>query len=181
MAELNVSAHAITDPAGLLERLSNHRTLAGAPITELEWLVARGVLFRLEPGPLDELIPEMLESLLVLLSGHFAIFVDHGAGPHKVMEWFHRQYVGDNPPRHDPFYAPLLGTLHGFPPSVVVVGTLDPLLDDSRLFAAALEKAGVPVDLHVYEDGIHAFLQMAMLDMCGDAITKIAAFARAKA
>jgi acetyl esterase len=77
--------------------------------------------------------------------------------------------------------APLLGQLAGFPPSVVVVGTLDPLLDDSRLFAGALEKAGVPVELHVYDDGIHAFLQMAMLDMCGEAIAKVAAFARSKA
>jgi acetyl esterase len=98
-----------------------------------------------------------------------------------VMEWFRRQYAGDETPRDDPFYAPLLGQLAGFPPSVVVVGTLDPLLDDSRLFAAALEKAEVPVELHVYDDGIHAFLQMAMLDMCGDAIAKVAAFARSKA
>jgi acetyl esterase len=99
----------------------------------------------------------------------------------QVMDWFHKQYVGSAPPRDDPYYAPLLGDLHGFPPSIVVVGTLDPLLDDSRLFAAALEKAGVPVELHVYEDGIHAFAQMPVLDMCGDAIAKLAAFARSKA
>ena len=98
-----------------------------------------------------------------------------------VMEWFHQQYVGDTPPRNDPYYAPLLGDLRGFPPSIVVVGTLDPLLDDSRLFAAALEKAEVPVELHVYEDGIHAFVQWPLLDMCGDAIAKVAAFARSKA
>ena len=98
-----------------------------------------------------------------------------------VMEWFRRLYVGDDPPRDDPFYAPLRGDLAGFPPSILVVGTLDPLLDDSTLFAAALEKAGVPVELHVYEDGIHAFAQMSVLDMCGDAIGKLAAFARSKA
>jgi acetyl esterase len=95
-----------------------------------------------------------------------------------VMDWFERQYVGEHPDRRDPFYAPLAGDLHGFPPSILVAGTLDPLLDDSRLFAAALEKAGVPVELCVYEDGLHAFLQFAMLDMCGDALAKLAAFAR---
>jgi acetyl esterase/lipase len=38
--------------------------------------------------------------------------------------------------------------------------------------------AGVPVELHVYDDGLHAFLQFSMLDMCGDALAKVAAFAR---
>jgi signal transduction histidine kinase len=32
-------------------------------------------------------MPALFESLGVLFSGHFAIYVDHGAGPHKVMEW----------------------------------------------------------------------------------------------
>ena len=95
-----------------------------------------------------------------------------------VMDWFERHYAGENPDRTDPYYAPLAGDLRGFPPSVLVVGTLDPLLDDSRLFAAALEKAGVPAELHVYGDGLHAFLQFSMLDMCRDAIAKVCAFAR---
>lgn len=95
-----------------------------------------------------------------------------------VMDWFARHYVGESPDRTDPYYAPLAGDLRGFPPSILVVGTLDPLLDDSRLFAAALEKAGVPAELHVYDDGLHAFLQFALLDMCGDALGKVAAFAR---
>ena len=32
--------------------------------------------------------------------------------------------------------------------------------------------------LHVVEDGLHAFVQFAMLDMSADAIAKLAAFAR---
>jgi len=96
----------------------------------------------------------------------------------RVMEWFERHYAGEHPDRTDPYYAPLAGDLRAFPPSILVVGTLDPLLDDSRLFAAALEKAGVPVELHVYNDGLHAFLQFSMLDMCGDAIARVCAFAR---
>src|SRR5688572_3335394 len=71
----------------LVDRLADHRTLAGAPRSELEWLVAHGRLFQFEPGELLERVPELFESLGVLLSGHFAIYVDHGAGPHKVMEW----------------------------------------------------------------------------------------------
>jgi acetyl esterase len=98
----------------------------------------------------------------------------------RVMEWFKDHYVGGGGAADDPYLNPLAGDLRGFPPSVLVVGTLDPLLDDSRLFAAALEKAGVPAELHVYEDGLHAFLQFSMLAMCGDALGKVCAFARAR-
>ena len=95
-----------------------------------------------------------------------------------VMEWFERQYVGENPKHNDPYFAPLVGDLRGFPPSILLAGTLDPLLDDSRLFAEALEKAGVQAELHVYDDGLHAFMQFSVLDMCGEAIAKTCAFAR---
>ena len=63
---------------------------------------------------------------------------------------------------------------------MLVVGTLDPLASDSELFAAALQKAGVPAELHVYDDGPHAFAQMFMLDMASDAVARISAFARAR-
>jgi acetyl esterase len=96
----------------------------------------------------------------------------------QVMDWFKGHYVGDRGRADDPYLNPLVGDLRGFPPSILVVGTLDPLLDDSRLFAAALEKAGVPAELHVYEDGLHAFLQFSLLSMCEDALGKLAAFAR---
>lgn len=99
----------------------------------------------------------------------------------QVMEWFRHQYVGagGGDPK-DPYLNPLAGDLRAFPPSILVAGTLDPLLDDSKLFAAALEKAGVPVELHVYDDGLHAFVQFSMLDMCGDAVGKLCAFGRAR-
>ena len=70
------------------------------------------------------------------------------------------------------------GDLRGLPPSVLIVGSLDPLLDDSKLFAAALEKVGVPTELHIYDDGLHAFMQFAVLDMCGEALARACAFAR---
>ncbi len=96
----------------------------------------------------------------------------------QVMDWFRGHYVGGHGDPRDPYLNPLAGDLQGFPPPILMVGTLDPLLDDSRLFAGALEKAGVPAELHVYEDGLHAFMQFAALDMCGDAIAKVCAFAR---
>lgn len=95
-----------------------------------------------------------------------------------VMDWFHAHYTGGQARPGDPYLAPLNADLTGFPPSIVVCGTLDPLLSDSQLFAAALEKAGVPAEVHIYDDGIHAFVQMSVLDMAGDAIAKLCAFAK---
>jgi acetyl esterase len=96
-----------------------------------------------------------------------------------VMDWFDAHYTGGRVRPGDPYLSPLVaGDLSRFPPAVLVCGTLDPLLSDSQLFAAALEKAGVPVELHVYDDGIHAFVQMPMLDMAGDAIGKLCTFAQ---
>jgi acetyl esterase/lipase len=50
----------------------------------------------------------------------------------------------------------------------------------SELFAAALQGAGVPAELHVYNGAPHAFAQMFMLDIAADAVDRIAAFARAQ-
>ena len=77
-----------------------------------------------------------------------------------------------------PYLAPLDADLRGLAPALLVVGTLDPLLSDSQLFAAALQKAGVPAELLIYEDGVHAFLQIPTFDMTRDALDKTAAFCR---
>ena len=70
------------------DRLSKHRTLAGAPPEQLAWLAAHGRLVRLETGTVltSKTGPPVL-GLYVVLSGHLAIHIDRGAGPHKVMEW----------------------------------------------------------------------------------------------
>ncbi len=96
----------------------------------------------------------------------------------RQMKWFAKAYAGGGPPQSGPYLAPLEADLRGLAPALLVVGTLDPLLSDSELFAAALRKAGVPAELLVYEDGIHAFLQVPTFDMTRDALAKIAAFGR---
>ncbi|HET9754179.1 MAG TPA: alpha/beta hydrolase [Myxococcales bacterium] len=96
----------------------------------------------------------------------------------RQMKWFSQAYAGSGAPPVGPYLAPVEANLQGLPPSILVVGTMDPLLSDSQLFASALQKAGVRNELHVYPDGIHAFLQMPMFDMTNDALEKIAAFVR---
>lgn len=71
----------------LVNRLAEHRTLGAAPREELLWLVGHGSLRRVERGEFVSRKTELLESLVIVLSGHFAIHVDYGAGPRKVMEW----------------------------------------------------------------------------------------------
>ena len=68
------------------------------------------------------------------------------------MEWFIDHYV-DPEDRDDPDVTPLLARLHDMPPAIFVVGTLDPLLDDSLFMAARWEAAGHETELHVFPGG----------------------------
>jgi signal transduction histidine kinase len=71
----------------LLDRLVAHRTLGGVPRAELEWLAAHGEILHLDTGALLSSKGVPVDALYVMLSGHFAIFIDRAAGRHKAMEW----------------------------------------------------------------------------------------------
>ncbi|XP_038623156.1 hormone-sensitive lipase isoform X2 [Tachyglossus aculeatus] len=66
----------------------------------------------------------------------------------------------------NPFMSPLLapdGMLKGLPPVHIVACALDPMLDDSVMFARRLRAVGRPVTLQVVEDLPHGFLSLAAL------------------
>src|SRR6476661_7695944 len=71
----------------LLDRLIAHATLGSAPREELAWLIAHGSLRRLDEGEVLSAKGVPVTGMFVVLTGHIAIFVDRGAGRHKVMEW----------------------------------------------------------------------------------------------
>jgi signal transduction histidine kinase len=71
----------------LVDRLAAHKTLGAAPREELVWLASHGSLRQLDEGDVLTAKGAPVEGLFVVLKGHFAIFVDRGAGRHKVMEW----------------------------------------------------------------------------------------------
>lgn len=79
--------HDQVTPADLVDRLAGHKTLGNAPREELAWLAQHGTLRQHAAGDVISTQGVPVEALYVLLAGHVAIFVDRGAGRHKVMEW----------------------------------------------------------------------------------------------
>ncbi|MFF9277990.1 alpha/beta hydrolase [Streptomyces griseosporeus] len=59
--------------------------------------------------------------------------------------------------RRDPEVSPLYADLTGMPPARLVVGTQDPLLDDSLFLAQRWRTAGAPVRLDVVAGAMHGF------------------------
>lgn len=64
-------------------------------------------------------------------------------------------YGGDN--LRDPLVSPVFADPAGLPPLLVLVGTAEILLDDSRTFADVASAAGVSVTLEVEEDLVHVW------------------------
>jgi len=76
------------------------------------------------------------------------------------MQWIWNGYLeGQNADPTDPRIAPAHADLIGLPYTWVMVGDLDPLIDDSRALAANLAIAGVPHQLKV-EEGMTHFIWM---------------------
>lgn len=59
--------------------------------------------------------------------------------------------------RTDPLLSPVFGDLSGLPPMLLMSSTRDQLLSQTVLADLALRRAGVDVDLRVYEGMAHAF------------------------
>ena len=77
------------------------------------------------------------------------------------MDWFTRLYAPDKDHRHDPRLSPLrCKDLAALPPAYVVTAGFDPLRDEGRDYADALDKAGVPVTHVNYPGMVHGFFSM---------------------
>jgi acetyl esterase/lipase len=77
--------------------------------------------------------------------------------PTDTMRWFYDHFLQNGEDLRDPDISPLWADLSGLPPSLMSVGTNDPLLDDSLFMAARLQAAGNTVTLDVYPEAIHGF------------------------
>jgi acetyl esterase/lipase len=87
-----------------------------------------------------------------------------GAGLSQTqMRWIWETYLEGPEQQKDWRAAPMLADLAGLPPAHLIVGNLDPLLDDSHRLAARLKAAGVPCELKVYEGLNHGFIRYGRL------------------
>lgn len=70
-------------------------------------------------------------------------------------------YVPFNVDPATPYIAPVNGNLHNLPPAFMIVGVNDPARDEDQRYAAALQSAGVPVQVVPFDNMIHGFFLMA--------------------
>jgi acetyl esterase/lipase len=74
-----------------------------------------------------------------------------------TIEYFNNHYVPEIEKRDDPDVSPLYADLSAMPPSLLTVGTLDPLLDDTLFMYARWLAAGREAELALYPGGTHVF------------------------
>ena len=87
-----------------------------------------------------------------------------GAGlSQSQMRWIWDTYLARPEQREDWRAAPMLADLAGVAPAHLIVGSLDPLLDDSNNLHAKLKAAGVPCQLTVYQGINHGFIRYGRL------------------
>ena len=74
----------------------------------------------------------------------------------ESMKQFTSAFVGDHDPRN-PAISPLYADLHGLPPALFTVGSIDPLVDDSLFMHSRWQAAGNLSKLAIYPGGVHGF------------------------
>lgn len=94
---------------------------------------------------------------IVLQYGAYDLSARTPGGRLYAEEYFIQAYVGHVADRTNPDISPLFGDLGGMPPTLVVVGALDTLLEDNLAMAARLSAAGGAVDLRVFPESPHGF------------------------
>jgi len=93
----------------------------------------------------------------VLTFGAFDLSGRTPFGRRYADEWFIQAYAGHVADRAVPDISPIFGDMWELPPTLVVVGALDLLLEDSLAMAARLSVAGNDVDLRVFPESVHGF------------------------
>ncbi|MFN2536535.1 MAG: alpha/beta hydrolase [Mycobacteriales bacterium] len=93
----------------------------------------------------------------VLQFGTYDLSGQTAAGRKIADEYFLEAYVGHLADRTLPDVSPIFGDVRGLPPTLLMVGALDVLLEDNVAMAARLSAAGGEVDLRVYPEVPHGF------------------------
>jgi acetyl esterase len=113
-----------------------------------------------------------------------ASYDEHGDGPlltEADVEWFWANYCRSPVDAANPYASVVRARDHGdLPPATVVTAGHDPLRDEGRAYADALEDAGTPVDRLHYPSMAHGFLSLTDdVAVADDAMDALAAELRA--
>jgi acetyl esterase len=87
----------------------------------------------------------------------YAQFADGFLLTRDTMEWFNAAY---QPDLTHPRGSPMIGSVAGLPPAVVLTASLDPIRDQGRAYAAALIAAGIPTVFQEARGNIHGFVTL---------------------
>ncbi len=91
-------------------------------------------------------------------------YIENAQGPfltRSMMEWYWSLYLRDAKDALDPYASPIHApSLRDLPPAFVATAEHDPLRDEGRAYAQALQEAGVPVTYKDYPGMIHGFFNM---------------------
>ncbi len=103
--------------------------------------------------------------------------VDALIEPH-LLDVFAQKYIGTMDAK-DPLISPLFADFKGFPPTLIHVGGYEVLLDDSTRLAQKMNKAGVQVELEVWDEMMHVWHFLGgIMPEANRAIDKIGAFVK---
>lgn len=92
----------------------------------------------------------------------------------EIAPWYYDQADPKNP-----MISPMFADLKGFPPTLLQVGDIEVMIDDSKVFADHAKKAGVEVDLQVWPRMWHIWHQrMPDLPEAREGFDKIGAFVK---
>jgi acetyl esterase/lipase len=89
--------------------------------------------------------------------GTYDLSAQTPAGRQIADEYFIQAYAGQTTDRTNPDISPIFGDLRDLPPTLLVVGSRDVLLEDNLAMAGRLSAAGNAVDLRIYPDSPHGF------------------------
>lgn len=95
--------------------------------------------------------------------------------PAAILGALASQYVDEARARH-PYASPMLGDFASLPPLHIVAGSTEVLLDSALGSAAAARKAGVAVELRVWDSMPHAFPLLSFLPEARSALAEAARF-----
>lgn len=76
------------------------------------------------------------------------------------MDWFVDQYINSRDDIYDPRLSPLRGNLAQLPPAFIVTAEYDPLVDQGRAYAEALQHQGNQVIYKEYPRQVHGFMSI---------------------